>query len=134
MKKYIDYLLEAIATDEFDKDYEIISDKLEHFWSTLSEKLTVSDSKTQRDPDIVYEENKTLREERSNKQKPDSIPIKDKVYKYELNGKVLNVKILKPDLGNKHSNVHWGGGNFAAPWSSLTGPITEDITPIKIKK
>jgi hypothetical protein len=131
MKNYLDYILETVDIEGFDKDYEVISDKLEHFWSTLSEKLTVADSKTQRDPDTVLQENKQLREERSNKQKPDSIPIKDKVYKYELNGKVLNVKILKPDLGNKTAQVFANGAPFPSPWTNLSGPINE---PVSVKQ
>lgn len=128
MKNYVDYILEALTTDDFDKDYEVISDKIEHFWNTLSEKLTVSDSKTQRDPDVVLEENKAIREERSNKQKPDTIPIKDKVYRYEKNGKILNVKILKPDIGNKTAQVFSKDVPFTSPWINLSGPINEPVT------
>jgi hypothetical protein len=131
MKNYLDYILETLNVDEFDKDYEIVSDKLEHFWSTLSEKMSVADSKTQRDPDTVLEENKQIREERSNKQKPDVIPIKDKVYKYEKDGKTLNVKIVKPDNGNKDSQVFANGAQFISPWVNLSGPINE---PVSVKQ
>jgi hypothetical protein len=125
MKKYKDYVFEAISYPEFNDDFEDICDKLDEFWSNLDISFDALEDYNQKDPQKVINSN-------TQKKTTSTPPEKMKngaliQYNYLTNsGNTIVVTIDTPDNGTNTSTaiVKPIKGTkkipFPAKWNRLT--------------
>jgi len=120
MKKYNDYVFEAVSQSDFNDKFEDICDKLDEFWSNLDIAFDALEDFNSKDPEKVL----TANAEKTASQMPTFIkPVQNGRYEYTTKkGNIEIVDIIIPESSPNTAQVKPidpPGPNHSAEWSKL---------------